>query len=39
MNNNIFLNIGVAYEIIERDKTKYSSHALVEVVYGENRNE
>ena len=23
---------------MERDKTEYSSHAIVEVVYGENRN-
>ena len=39
MNNNIFLNIRVAYEIMGRYKTEYSSHALVEVVYVENKND
>ena len=29
----------MAYEIMERDKTEYSSHTLIEVVYGGNRNE
>ena len=30
---------GVMNNIITRDKTEYSSHALAEVMYGKNRNE
>ena len=30
-------NTGVADDVITCDKTEYSSHALVEVVYGKNR--
>ena len=29
----------VTNEVMERDKTEYSSHALAEVVDGENRND
>ena len=32
-------NIGVTDEIMERDKTEYSSHKLAEVVDGENSND
>ena len=30
---------GVTYDVITRDKTEYSSHALAEVVDGKNSNE
>ena len=32
-------SIRVSDKIIERDKTEYSSHALADVMYGENRND
>ena len=34
VNNNRFID-----DVINRDKTKYYSHALAEVVYGEHKND